>query len=86
MKSVIESNEVGIFTPLDKMDKQFKSKSCKNISQLKEETHSDEAAEPNDQVYQHITNRSSFNLQRYFTDEAGFGTIRSSMLGGTHNE
>ena len=50
---------------------------------------SDEVAEPEpsdpDAIYQHITNRSSFNLQRYFADEAGFGTIRSSML-GAHND
>ena len=37
MKSVIEHNEIGIFTPIDQMERQFKYKSAAHVSQLKED-------------------------------------------------
>ena len=62
MKSVIEHNEIGIFTPIDQMERQFKYKSAAHVSQLKEDITSDGAGEPVESVIHHVNNRSSFNL------------------------
>lgn len=91
MNTVVENSGIGIFTPLEKLDQQFQSKSAMNLSQVKDDGNhvSDEGDqidvinEINDNV---VINRSSFNLQRYFEDTGGLGSIRNSQTMGTHNE
>ena len=67
MNTVVENSGIGIFTPLEKLDQQFQSKSAMNLSQVKDDgNHVSDEGDQNDVINEIndnvVINRSSFNL------------------------